>query len=354
MAETILVVGSDPRILEVLSDMLAREGYAAKTIATEEGALEFIGSEHFSIALVDLDLPEPAVRRIFTAVQNRGKGTGVMAIVGETDHALAVSATQLGCIDFLTKPFDPDKFSIRIHLALERLQTVERDRMYRLALEERVKSRTEEIWDKRAKIQQQFLNTIHALVRALDAKHPYTGGHSRRVADLAVLLARHVGMNAEEVRHVERAALFHDIGKIGVEDSILNKSGKLTAEEYDKVKKHPLIAEEILAPLEEFGGPIMRYVKHEHERVDGRGYPSGLKGEDIPIGSRIIAIADAYDSLVTDRTYRKASSPERALIEIRRCKGTQFDANLVDSFMDVISTQLADQGRKTSLERHEP
>jgi putative two-component system response regulator len=168
----------------------------------------------------------------------------------------------------------------------------------------------------------------------LQAKNVYTEGHSRRVAEKSVEVARAMGVPREQVRHIELGALFHDIGKIGIRDSVLNKAGPLTPEEYEHMKAHPLVAEQILSPIEELR-PIVDIVKYEHERWDGGGYPKGLKGVDIPLGSRLIAIADAWDSMVFDRVYRKALPPAQALAELERAAGTQFDPECVRVFCDL-------------------
>ena len=174
----------------------------------------------------------------------------------------------------------------------------------------------------------QFLATIEALEVALEAKHDYTEGHSRRVAEMSVRIAREMGLNGKYVEHIRLAALFHDIGKIGIRDNVLNKPGHLTDEEFEHIKTHPLVAEKILAPLEGFQ-EIIDMIKFEHEWYDGNGYPCQIAGEEIPLGARIIAVADAYDALVTTRSYRKGTTPERALAVIAESAKTQFDPGAV-------------------------
>ena len=196
-----------------------------------------------------------------------------------------------------------------------------------------------EVMHSREQILSQFINTIRALEKALQAKSVYTEGHSRRVAEKSLEIARAMGRPREEQKHIELGALFHDIGKIGIRDDVLNKAGKLSESEYEHMKLHPIVAEQILSPIEELR-PIVEIVKHEHERWDGRGYPDGLKGTRIPLGSRLIAITDAWDSMVFDRVYRAAIPHEDALAEIERCSGTQFDPDCVKVFCDLERSRI--------------
>ncbi|MFN3487006.1 MAG: HD-GYP domain-containing protein, partial [Planctomycetota bacterium] len=211
---------------------------------------------------------------------------------------------------------------------------------YTVALEERVSTRTEEILQNRERIRTQFINTVRALEKALQAKSPYTEGHSRRVAEKSAELARALGLPREQIRQIELGALFHDIGKIGIRDEILNKQGQLTDSEYEHIKLHPLVAEQILSPIEELR-PVVQIVKHEHERWDGQGYPDGLRGNQIPLGARIIAIADAWDSMVYDRVYRRALAHEDALRELEKAAGTQFDPDCVRVFVQMERARMA-------------
>lgn len=176
-------------------------------------------------------------------------------------------------------------------------------------------------------LQLTFTNTIEGLVSALEAKDEYTAGHSQRVARWAEIVARLAKLPDEEVARVRKAALLHDIGKIGVNEGALTKPDKLTPDEFDSFKTHPSVGRKILEPLQ-FLGPIVDYVHYHHERYDGSGYPVGLKGEDIPLGARILCLADSFEVMSTDRAYRKRLPREIALAELRRCAGTQFDPEL--------------------------
>ena len=195
--------------------------------------------------------------------------------------------------------------------------------------------------DKNDQINRMTFETIEAISSTIDAKDEYTKGHSNRVAEYSVIIAREVGINEEKLSDIRYIALLHDIGKIGVPDSILKKKGRLTDEEYEEMKHHTVAGETILSGVETIPD-LMVGAKYHHERFDGKGYPSGLKGEDIPFIARIIAVADAFDAMTTDRVYRKRLPPEVVMSELEKGKGTQFDPQIVQVFINYlgVNTEL--------------
>lgn len=170
---------------------------------------------------------------------------------------------------------------------------------------------------------------VDGLAAALDAKNAWTNGHSERVAEYAIELAKNLGLSHREQVRIHIGGHLHDIGKIGIPDSILNKSGKLTNEEFAIIRRHAEIGSEILGRIKIFA-PILDIVRNHHERFDGQGYPDAISGNDISIGARIVAVADAFDAMTTVRPYRVALSAEAALTEVKRCRGSQFDPEIVD------------------------
>lgn len=184
-------------------------------------------------------------------------------------------------------------------------------------------------------LQESYLSSIQALSSALDARDQYTNDHSESVTGMVLEIGRKMGMGEPELSALRYAALFHDIGKIGIPDRILNKPGPLTRKEWVAMERHTLIGEQILAPLD-FMCPALPIVRHEHERWDGQGYPDGLMGEEIPLGARIILVCDAYDAMTSDRPYRDALGPEEAVDRLRGGAGTQFDPEVVDAFLSVL------------------
>lgn len=200
------------------------------------------------------------------------------------------------------------------------------------------------------KLQQRKIceQAVKSMLKALDAKDHYTYGHSMRVAFYSISLGREMGLNEDELYDLEMAALFHDIGKIGVPDSVLLKPSRLTEDEFHEMKLHPSKSYEILKDFEVFQ-EVARYAKHHHERYDGRGYPDSLKGEGIPLFSRIILIADTFDAMTSTRPYRKGLSYDIAFSELEEFSGSQFDPELVIHFVKAMKKDQAKQEKTFSL-----
>jgi len=188
------------------------------------------------------------------------------------------------------------------------------------------------------KVEQGYKATMRSLAAAIDAKDPYTRGHSQRVVDYSVLAAVALGLSHNEVDVIEQAAILHDVGKIGIDDRILSKPDRLTTEERLIVQEHPIIGAAIVADIP-FLADARELLIHHHERLDGSGYPHRLAGDDIPLGARILAVADAFDTMVTDRPYRSALPVEQAVAELRRCSGSQFDERVVEAFLGGLQTR---------------
>ena len=181
-----------------------------------------------------------------------------------------------------------------------------------------------------------YISTIQTLSKTIEARDPYTSGHANRVEEYSVMLAKEIGLSTEKIRDIKTAALLHDIGKIAIDDSILNKSSRLTSEEYAQIMKHPGVGADIISKMDFFKN-IKEIVRYHHERYDGKGYPEGLVGDDIPLEACILAIADAYDAMTSDRPYRQALDKGQALKEIEKNAGTQFHPDLAKTFVSIMS-----------------
>jgi len=195
--------------------------------------------------------------------------------------------------------------------------------------------RSFELYTKMRKV---YLDTIRALAAAIDAKDPYTKGHSERVAKMSVTLAQELNLSGREIENIEYTALLHDIGKIGIADSILGKKGSLTSQEFDKIKEHTAMGANIIEPVDFLKNSYWA-IYHHHEKYNGKGYPDGLKSEDIPILARIIAVADAYDAMNSDRPYRKKLNKDKILKELKDQSGKQFDPEVVKALISVLDRE---------------
>jgi len=189
-------------------------------------------------------------------------------------------------------------------------------------------------------LEEAYFDTVEALANSIEARDKYTGGHTERVLEITLGIARKVNWRPEKIKELRMGAILHDIGKIGVPDAILNKPSALTPEEHAVMKSHPELGAHIIRQVK-FLNPALPYILYHHERYDGKGYPTGLKGENIPIQGRLLAVVDTFDAITSDRPYRKSRSIEKAVDEIKRCAGTQFDPVIVKAFLETIKTNEA-------------
>jgi len=256
----------------------------------------------------------------------------VVMITAVADVDVAVSCLAVGAMDYLTKPFNIEEVRARVRQALEKRRLVRDLRAYQEQLEERVRAQARQL-------EELFLGTMQAFAAALEVKDPYTRGHSVRVSQYSVAIARAMALDVESVRQIEIGAQLHDIGKIGVREAVLNKPGPLTDEEYEHIMTHPVVGWRILSPLLSDVPMALHIVRSHHERFDGRGIPDGLEGSEIPIEARIAAVADAFDAMTSGRAYRQGGrmTLAAAVAEVERCCGTQFDPDVVAAFSRALS-----------------
>ena len=256
----------------------------------------------------------------------------VVMITAVAEVEVAVACLSLGAMDYITKPFVFEEVRARVAQALEKRRLLADNRDYQERLEVRVKAQAE-------RLETLFLASIQSLADALELKDPYTRGHSVRVSQYGVAIARAMNLSPTLTAQIELGGHLHDVGKIGVREEVLRKSGPLTTEEYEHIMTHPVLGWQILQPLLGENPVALNIVRSHHERMDGRGVPDKFVGEAIPLEARIIAVADAFDAMMSKRPYRNGLTFTEAMAELRRVAGTQFDTKVVDAFFEVARTE---------------
>jgi putative nucleotidyltransferase with HDIG domain len=334
----ILAIDDNPEVLKLMKMLLSDEFDLELSTSAEKG-LTIVREKSPDLVLCDVMMPGMDGHAFAKAVKadETLKHIPVILVTARTGAEMLAQGIQAGADDYISKPFDSVELKARIR-SLLRIRQVESE----LALVNRnLKVRTSDLVDQQHSL---FLSTVKSLVSAIDAKDEYTRHHSTRVTEFTLKIARAMGYSEKELGDLELAALLHDVGKIAVPENILNKPGRLTDQEFALIKEHPARGESILKPVLELK-EIAKVVRAHHEHYDGTGYPDGLKGREIPLGARIMAVADAYDSITSERPYRKAASHRFAVKEIIRCSGTQFDPEVVEHFLEIGSILAQDQGQ---------
>ncbi len=324
---TILVVDDEDVIRRLLCQKLRSEGYTCVEAGGMRQAMEKMHEKPADLAILDIMMPGGSGVDLLPEIKKHYPDTVVIMATAVGDADTAIKCVRLGAYDYFTKPYNLDEVAISVARALNtrRLELEVID--YQQHLEDKVKVQADKIRDA-------FMNAVMALALALDAKDEYTSGHSGRVSEISVAIAREMGMQSRAVENIRIAGLIHDIGKIGVKEAILNKPDTLTAEEFEHIKAHSTIGERILKPIVD-EQEILDMVRMHHEQYDGSGYPDGLSDEQIPIAASIMSLADAYDAMTSDRPYRKSLGHSAAVSEIKKGSGTQFAPDVVEAFLRI-------------------
>jgi len=310
----VLIVDDEPQVCRLIRDALSQAGLRCTVVSDPQEARALLRARRFAVLITDIAMPHLDGLELLHFARRYRPACRVILITGRSSHELLTQAVAAGAYDYLQKPFRISQLC----------QAVENAAFHGGAPP--LPSRAAEAMEAR----QAALDSVRALVGAVEAKDPYTRQHSEQVAHYAVHIARCLDLDDRQIESIRVASLLHDVGKIGVPDEILRKPGRLTEAEFAHIRRHPVVGEEILVHINLFRTEA-RLVRHHHERWDGQGYPDGLAGAAIPLGARIIQTADCIDAMLMTRTYKNAYPPARMLTELQRCAGTQFDPRLAET-----------------------
>jgi putative nucleotidyltransferase with HDIG domain len=335
MPDRILVVDDEEPIREIVASMLGTAGYACKQAASGMEALAVLTSgEEFELMLSDLMMADLDGIGLLERTKEKYPDMPVVMVTAVHDISVALAAIRNGAYDYLLKPFEREQLLNTVSRALENRRLKVENRTYQTNLESLVKARTDQLQAAMANLERSYDITLETLGDALDLKDRETEGHSKRVTAFTIAIARAMGLPREQINTIARGAFLHDIGKIAIPDKILNKPGKLEAEEFNVMKEHAYHGFQIVKKIP-FLAEAAEIVYSHQEWFNGSGYPRGLKGEQIPLGARIFSVADTLDAITSDRIYRPAQTLQAAKIEIEKWAGRQFDPEVVKVFLEM-------------------
>src|SRR5688500_2499854 len=347
----ILIVDDEVEITEILADLLSDDYHCLKAASAEQ-ALVLLGQNQFQLVISDITMPGMSGLDMIPHVKELAPDTVVVMISGMQTVESAISALRVGAFDYLMKPFDLRHVEAVVKRALEHHDLVVAKQRYENHLEELVEQRTAELDRALNSLEGAYRSTLKALSAALETRDSETHGHSEREVSYSLRLGCEYGLSSAEMKAWEFGSLLHDIGKIGVPDSILRKPAKLMEEEWVRMREHPMHGQQILRGIEFLQG-ASRVVAQHHEKWDGTCYPLGLRTEEIDICARIFAVADAFDAITSDRVYRRGKPYEAAAQELDDWAGRQFDPKVVEAFHRVPKDDWEELHRQSLLPKHE-
>ena len=326
----IIVVDDESGIIDSLSIFLKRSGYDFTGVTDPMEAIEKVRNEHFDLMILDFIMTPIHGDQVVEEIRKFNKELYILLLTGHKD--LAPPLETIRRLDIQGYCEKSDKFDQLLLLIESGIKAISQMNL--------IKKINAELKDTYEKLEKSYMESIQTLRYTVEAKDVYTRGHSDRVSEYAVLIGQKLGLSEDDLRNLQIGGLFHDVGKIGVPDSILLKPGKLTDDEYSEIKNHPTIGAHILSSATIFA-PLLPIVKHHHERYDGHGYPSKLSGDDIPYLARITAVADTFDAMTSKRVYRGELDLDFVKSEIANCKGSQFDPQVADAFLDILNNDYS-------------
>ena len=325
----IIAVDDEEGIIDSLSIFLRRSGYDFVGVTDPQEAVERVRNEHFDLMILDFIMTPIHGDQVVEEIRKFNKELYILLLTGHKD--LAPPLDTIRRLDIQGYCEKSDKFDQLLLLIESGIKSI--------AQMNEIKKINTELKNTNDMLEKAYLESIQTLRYTVEARDSYTRGHSDRVSEYSVLIGKHVGLSDADLKTLQIGGLFHDVGKIGVPDAILQKQSKLTDDEYSEIKNHPSIGAHILSSATIFKDMIP-IVKHHHEKYDGTGYPGKLSGENIPYLARIAAIADSFDAMTSRRTYRDSLPIDIVIAEFRRCKGSQFDPELTDVFLDILENHF--------------
>lgn len=341
MNDWILVVDDDTSNLKMASHILGGAQMRVSCLKAGEDVVQFLAKNRPDLILLDIHMPQMDGFQTMTAIRENETAADIPVIflTADDDSNTEKRGLEVGAVDFIKKPFVPEVLLLRVRhtIDLSRLQA---------DLEHEVLKKTQEIAAQHEKLERISMQIVKALSGAVDAKDTYTNGHSLRVAEYSKEIARRAGIVGEEQDDIYMMGLLHDVGKIGVPDAIINKPTRLTEDEFMVIKNHPVMGAKILKNIKDFP-KLITGARWHHERYDGKGYPDGIAGDEIPLEARIIAVADAYDAMSSRRSYRGVLPQEIVRLEIEKGKGTQFDPVMTEIILGMIDEDTDYQMRES-------
>ena len=334
----ILIADDDAMVRMTVSKILEMFGHLVDTTSDGKGVIDIV-DDSYDVIILDINMPDMDGFETMSKLNDLGFDIPVLFLTGAGSMDYAVRAINLGAYDFLTKPIeDLDIFNVKIRRAIEKRMYVLKERQYKSSLEDDIQVKALQLAEQNKllltysnSLENATVQLMSSLQNAMEEKDYYTAGHTMRVTEYALMLGMAMELEENEIRILRRAAQFHDIGKLVIDLSCIQKPGKLTDEEWVLIRKHPSVGANIIQPLG-FMKKEQFIIRHHHERMDGKGYPDGLVEEQLDDLTKILIVVDSYDAMTSRRNYRKNMSMEQALEELYNCSGTQFEPNTVEFF----------------------
>ena len=335
-SKRLLVIDDEEGIRSALGRFFRGRGFEVATADSAGSALEILASQRFAVALCDVRMPGMTGLELVPRAHEADPDLAIVMLSAVNDAPTATNALTHGALDYLMKPIELSELASAVERALHKRDLLMQQRAVERMIREEVDQRTSEVEREKWALRELTVSVAETLINAMEAKDIYLLGHSQRVAEFASTIATQLELSEDTIEQIRIAGRLHDVGKIGIRESVLNKPGPLTPEEFEHIKDHVRIGIEILAPLSHLGDSL-QYVHDHHEHWDGSGYPRGLKGADISVGGRVLAAADAFDALTSKRAYRDPMSPDETIEFLGRHAGKLLDPEVYQAMRTVVA-----------------